>query len=255
MRPAPGEFTEAVYAHLPAYLRNADPVGDLWAALRLTWAVYGEADEVDDWADRIDGDPLDPAASSVLADPAAAPPGFLEWIAQWTPVPDALAGTSVAGTLAQLDADFATLGDIDAAYADLGAVAQHGLLVGDPVRTVEDLRASLLAFLDTGWYPGSRRWLRSLIQPYLTGGRSVRFAAHHGGDPWVLRVTTYPGETPHPGVVAALLAINADLLPAGLEVIYDVEGATLGELDADFATLGDIDAAFATLAAITEYVP
>lgn len=243
MSPAPAHpLTEHLYQLLPEHYRLADGAGQLRAYLSL---VGDQAGLVDDVAAAV--------AAGQLTDPLAADAAWLGWLAQLVGIdPDGL-GTGYAGTWAQLVADFASWGALEATYGTWSLASQHGASVPGAGVAEADLRAAV-ADASLSWLSGSRGSYRRALEPYLTGQRRVLLTAHQGGDPWALLIETYAGETPVPAMVEAVVARYPHA--AGLAVTYQVRlGGSWADVGAQYPTWGTVTAAHATWGALTTWMP
>lgn len=117
-------------------------------------------------------------------------------------------------------------------------------------RGLTDTQQRLRVLETSGQRRGTPAAIVGAAAQLLTGFRRVDLDERAGGDPYVLRVTTYAAQTPDPAAVAdAMLAEK----PAGILLIYEVRqgvsyqeaadafpGQTYGDLQAEFATYGDL---------------
>lgn len=95
--PTVGDLTGAMYAALPELYRDADvddgtPNGK--PLLRFMSLIGDQLDTVEDTVTAMV--PLDEVGGSLLADPAACPPGWLDWLAQMVGVTPAPGATTAA---------------------------------------------------------------------------------------------------------------------------------------------------------------
>lgn len=252
----PAAFTETWYAGLPSTFRAYDVAGELLGFLD---GLGIEADELEQLIDRIDklfpGDPGYPGDStSDLVDPTSAPAEWLSWMAMLYGVLLDRQGApaSFAGTYGQLSIDYPTYALLDAAFTTYSA--QEQATTPAHIGLTEDEQRVVIAERP-GWRAGSTGAIRALVQSVLIGTQSVTFDRGYGGSWATVRVITYTAETPYPWQVAALLA-RPGVAPAHVELVYATyDGASYGELSADFATYSDLDAAFTTYDAQGHYIP
>lgn len=232
------ELTARAWRGLPELYRAADEERlegeDGMPLLRFMSLLGDQAGELEDLLDRI-ASHLSPEGRwiSELSDPATADAAWLGWLAQLAGIkPPTVAGAGES--YAQVILDLPTYGDVD----DLGTyavLARYGQAGGSGPEAVRALLLDAAATLRAG---STAAW-DGIIQPWLTGTRTVLHDRHFGGDPWALRLRTYAAETPNPSVVAAVLAQARR--PAGLDLTWELYGAEYSTIVEEFATYGDVD--------------
>lgn len=113
-----------------------------------------------------------------------------------------------------------------------------GVLVGaryDPMATTVELYDRVFHRALEISEVGTLEALRKVLEPMLTGTQTLQLARHYHGNPWLVRVSTIPSETPQgPGTWGELMAAAptwADLMVggtwSGLGVLQLIGAATL----------------------------
>lgn len=202
MRPAVTPLSDRTYGRLEEFRRDADELID-WPLLRFLSCPLDVADAARELLDRFDYQ-----------------------------APD------VGGD----DGDTADLAD--PATADPEWLSWLAFLVGArlaPDATVQQQRDTI-AGATTGVAAGTRASIVLAAQAALTGGRYADVRDHHGGDPWMLGITTRPTETPDPAAVLQAVR-DAHVLPVGHDVAHTFYAASWSTVEADFPTWNAIEAA------------
>lgn len=220
-RPAVAEFTDRWFDALPAVYRSADEAqdggADGYPLLRFLSLLGDQAGEVETLVDRIalhddgTGD-----WRSDLANPAAADDAWLAWIAQMVGL-GLHVGSAAGETFDRLIIDYPTFDDLLADNPTFTAVRHHSAIVSGGESGPELVRSLLLDTVAARLATSTLAWDR-LLEPYLTGTKTVTHRRVYGGDPWHLRLETLAEETPQPAVVAAV--VNSAPWAAGLVVSY-----------------------------------